>query len=157
MKPLRIGLVSRYYKISSGSPQNKRYVQSGKYWTSAGVSAGIDMSLGLINDIMGEKYTQTVMLDLEQPPVKGGSEHNTDKTIVESVRNMQNSALEPLLSPESISAKAKIDNEKYPVCGMALAGYADTVHYKYKIIGFCSARCKAVLQKNLIAYKLHTH
>ncbi|MBB5396128.1 DJ-1/PfpI family protein [Mucilaginibacter sp. AK015] len=130
---------------------DKRYVKSGKYWTSAGVSAGIDMSLGLINDIMGEEYTQTVMLDLEydpQPPVKGGSEHNTDKAIVESVRTMYDSALEPLLHPEMASAKTKINNAKDPVCGMALAGYADTVHFKGKIIGFCSARCKAGFQKN---------
>lgn len=140
--------------------EDKRFVQSGKYWTSAGVSAGIDMSLGLINDIMGPKYTQTVMLDLEydpQPPVKGGSEHNTDKSIVESVRTMYNSALEPLLHPESVSAKAKINNDKDPVCGMTLAGYADTVHFKGKIIGFCSARCKAGFQRAPTAYQSHSY
>lgn len=138
--------------------QDTRYVKSGKYWTSAGVSAGIDMSLGLINDIMGEKYTQMVMLDMEydpQPPVKGGSEHNTDKAIVESVRSMYNSALEPLLHPESAFSKIKIDNDKDPVCGMALTGFADTVHYKGKIIGFCSARCKNSFLSNPTAYKLH--
>jgi putative intracellular protease/amidase/YHS domain-containing protein len=132
------------------NPEDNRYVQSGKYWTSAGVSAGIDMSLGLINDIMGEKYTKTVMLDLEydpQPPVKGGGEHNTDKEIVESVRSMYDSALEPLLNPKSVSTKTKIDNDKDPVCGMALTGYVDTVHYKEKIIGFCSARCKNGFRK----------
>lgn len=140
--------------------EDSRYVKSGKYWTSAGVSAGIDMSLALVNDIMGEEYTKTVMLDLEydpQPPVKGGSEHNTDKAIVESVRTMYNSALEPLLHPEKSSAKAKIDNDKDPVCGMALAGYADTVHYEGKIIGFCSARCKNGFKKNPTAFELQTH
>lgn len=139
--------------------QNKRYVHSGKYWTSAGVSAGIDMSLGLLNDIMGEKYTQTVMLDLEydpQPPVKGGNEHNTDAAIVESTRAMYDSALDPVIHPEKSAAKAKIDNTHDPVCGMALAGYADTVHYKDKIIGFCSTRCKAGFQRSPTAYELHT-
>jgi len=139
--------------------EDKRYVQSGKYWTSAGVSAGIDMSLGLINDIMGEKYTQTVMLDLEydpQPPVKGGSEKNTDKAIVENTRSMYNSALQPLLHPE-ITSKIKIDNDKDPVCGMKLLGFADTVHYKGKIIGFCSARCKNGFLSNPTAYELHVH
>lgn len=138
--------------------EDKRYVKSGKYWTSAGVSAGIDMSLGLINDIMGEKYTQTVMLDLEydpQPPVKGGSEHNTDAAIVENARSMYNSALQPLLHPE-ITSKIKIDNDKDPVCGMALVGFADTVHYKGKIIGFCSARCKNGFIRNPTAYEVHT-
>ena len=139
--------------------EDKRYVQSGKYWTSAGVSAGIDMSLGLINDVMGEKYTQTVMLDLEydpQPPVKGGSEHNTDKDILENTRSMYNSALQPLLNPE-ITSKIKIDNYKDPVCGMKLVGFADTVHYKGKIIGFCSARCKNGFLSNPTVYELHTH
>ncbi len=138
--------------------EDKRYTQSGKYWTSAGVSAGIDMSLALVNNIMGEKYTQTVMLDLEydpQPPVKGGNEHNTDAAIIKSTRSMYDSALEPLLYPKITSAKAKIDNSKDPVCGMALAGYADTVHYKGKIIGFCSTRCKAGFQRNPTAYELH--
>ncbi|GEP52657.1 hypothetical protein FNO01nite_33290 [Flavobacterium noncentrifugens] len=35
-----------------------RYTHSGKYWTSAGVTAGLDMSLALINEIKGEKYTK---------------------------------------------------------------------------------------------------
>jgi YHS domain-containing protein len=99
-----------------------------------------------------------VMLDMEydpQPPVKGGSEHNTDKAIVESVRSMYNSALEPLLHPESEFSKIKIDNDKDPVCGMALTGFADTVHYKGKIIGFCSARCKNGFLSNPTAYELH--
>ena len=139
--------------------EDKRYVQSGKYWTSAGVSAGIDMSLGLINDIMGEKYTQTVMLDLEydpQSPVKGGSERNTDKAIVENTRSMYNSAIEPLLHPGSASSKIKIDNNKDPVCGMTLTGFTDTVQYNGKTIGFCSARCKNGFVKNPTAYELHT-
>ncbi|MBB5645733.1 DJ-1/PfpI family protein [Pedobacter cryoconitis] len=137
-------------------PQNKRYVKSGKYWTSAGVSAGIDMSLGLINEIRGEKYTQMVMLDLEydpQPPVKGGNEQNTDKNIVENVRSMYNSAITPLLHPEKTSANIKIDNDKDPVCGMSLsAGYADTANYKGKVFGFCSAMCKDAFKENPASY-----
>ncbi len=136
--------------------ENKRYVKSGKYFTSAGVSAGIDMSLALINEIMGEKYTQMVMLDLEydpQPPVKGGSEQNTDKQIVENVRSMYNSAIAPLIHPQSTSAKIKIDNEKDPVCGMSLsAGCADTLNYKGKVIGFCSAMCKKSFITNPVSY-----
>jgi len=136
--------------------ENTRYVKSGKYWTSAGVSAGIDMSLGMINEIMGEKYTQMVMLDLEydpQPPVKGGSEQNTDKNTVESLRSMYNSAVAPLLHPQTASKKIKIDNDKDPVCGMSLAaGYADTLNYKGKVLGFCSAMCKNSFKRNPAAY-----
>lgn len=132
--------------------EDKRFVQSGKYWTSAGVSAGIDMSLGLVKEIMGDKYAQTVMLDLEydpQPPIKGGSEHNTDKAIVEDVREMYDSAIDPVVHPGSRKATIKIDNDKDPVCGMSvLAGFADTVNYKGKVYGFCSKHCKEGFNKN---------
>ena len=42
--------------------QQKRYVRSGKYWTSAGITAGMDMGLALINEIRGENYTKASML-----------------------------------------------------------------------------------------------
>ncbi|SHG56765.1 DJ-1/PfpI family protein [Pedobacter caeni] len=137
--------------------ENKRYVKSGKYWTSAGVSAGIDMSLEMINEIMGEKYTQMVMLDLEydpQPPVKGGSEQNTDKNTVESMRSMYNSAIAPLLHPENPSStKIKIDNDKDPVCGMSLSAvYSDTLNYKGTVFGFCSSVCKQAFKKKPAFY-----
>ena len=126
--------------------EDKRYVQSGKYWTSAGVSAGIDMSLGLIQDIMGEKYAQMVMLDLEydpQPPVKGGNEHNTDQAIVADMRAMYDSAIAPVAYPERPRLAVKIVNQTDPVCGMSLsAGFADTLNYQGKIYGFCSKHCK---------------
>jgi putative intracellular protease/amidase/YHS domain-containing protein len=132
--------------------KDARYVHSGKYWTSAGVSAGIDMSLAVINDIQGKKYTQSVMLDLEynpQPPVKGGSVKNTDPALVEEMREMYNSAIAPLVHPEKTASMIKIINEKDPVCGMALNGaYADTINVKGKIYGFCSARCKASFKQN---------
>ncbi|GAA4910376.1 DJ-1/PfpI family protein [Mucilaginibacter defluvii] len=141
------------------SARDKRYVQSGKYFTSAGVSAGIDMSLAVVKDVMGEKYTQMVMLDLEydpQPPVKGGNEHNTDQAIVENMRDMYNSAVEPVLYPERTKAKPKIDNPKDPVCGMALStGYADTLHYHGKLYGFCSAHCKRAFKNAPVSFVRH--
>jgi putative intracellular protease/amidase/YHS domain-containing protein len=139
--------------------EDARYVHSGKYWTSAGVSAGIDMSLAVINDIQGEKYTQSVMLDLEydpQPPVKGGSVKNTVPALVEEMRGMYNSAINPLIHPEKTASMLKIVNAKDPVCGMALNGtYADTTSVQGKIYGFCSARCKASFQQNPDGYLKH--
>lgn len=79
---------------------DERYTNSGKYWTSAGVSAGIDMSLAIIQDIRGDNYTKMVMLDLEydpKPPIEGGSVENTDKAIVESLRAMYDSILLPFI------------------------------------------------------------
>ena len=64
----------------------RRYVQDGKIWTSAGVTAGIDMALAMVqylfrNDMTnGKDFTQAVMLDLEydpNPPVIGGSKSKT--------------------------------------------------------------------------------
>ena len=76
--------------------QDKRWVQDGKYWTSAGVTAGMDMSLALINNIRGEQYTKAAMLDLEydpQPPFRAGSEQNTEKAIVDMMRGMYDAGL----------------------------------------------------------------
>jgi transcriptional regulator GlxA family with amidase domain len=80
--------------------KQERYLQDGKYWTSAGVSAGIDMSLAIVNDLMGEKYTQAVMLNFEydpKPPVKGGSVENTDELVIDMMRSMYDKGLLPLI------------------------------------------------------------
>jgi YHS domain-containing protein len=38
---------------------------------------------------------------------------------------------------------AMIDNKRDPSCGMSVAaGIEDTVHYKGKVLGFCSKECK---------------
>lgn len=136
--------------------QNTRYTHSGKYWTSAGVSAGIDMSLALLNEIAGEQYTKAAMLGLEydpQPPFKGGSENNTDKNIVEAMRTMYDNGMKPALHPELAFKDLTFDSPKDLVCGMPVkAGVADTVHYKGKVYGFCSSECKKEFSKNPTTY-----
>lgn len=136
--------------------QDKRFVKSGKYWTSAGVTAGMDMSLALLNEITGEQYTRVAMLDLEynpQPPFKGGSEHNTSKEIVETMRKMYDGGMQTALHPELGFKDMKFENKKDPVCRMPLpAGVADTVNYNGKIYGFCSPGCKEGFKKNPAAY-----
>ncbi len=136
--------------------QNTRYTHSGKYWTGAGVSAGINMSLALLNEIAGEKYTKAVMLDLEydpQPPFKGGNENNADKNMVEGMRVLYDGGMETALHPEKVFKSMKFDNKKDFVCGMPItAGIADTVHYNGKVYGFCSTGCKDEFLKNPSAY-----
>jgi len=81
----------------------ERWVKDGKYWTSAGVTAGMDMALGIINELMGEKYTKGVMLDMEydpQPPYKAGSVRNTDKIVVDMMLEMYDMGLQPLIKAE---------------------------------------------------------
>jgi transcriptional regulator GlxA family with amidase domain len=77
----------------------KRWVRDGKYWTSAGVTAGIDMSLAIINELMGERYTQAAMLNLEydpDPPVTGGSVGTSPSIVVDLMREMYDMGLKPL-------------------------------------------------------------
>ena len=67
-------------------------------------------------------------------------------------------AAEKMSTPDSTTAKteasksydvALVDNRKDPTCGMPVtAGIGDTAHYKNKVIGFCSAECKAEFVKN---------
>lgn len=136
--------------------QNTRYAHSGKYWTATGVSAGIDMSLGLLNEITGERYTKMAMLDLEydpQPPFKEGGENNSDKDLVESMRAMYDGGMEAALHPEKMFKDIKFDNTKDLVCGMPVtAGVMDTAHYKGKIYGFCSTECEDEFLKNRERY-----
>jgi transcriptional regulator GlxA family with amidase domain len=57
-------------------PVQDRYVFDGKYATSAGVSAGIDMSLALAARLAGEETAQAIQLGIEyapDPPYNAGS------------------------------------------------------------------------------------
>lgn len=79
-------------------PKSKsRYVFDGKFVTSAGVTAGIDMSLAIIKKLYskdlnnGKDFTQAVMLDLQydpRPPVSGGSPEKTDASVFEGMQLM---------------------------------------------------------------------
>lgn len=76
-----------------------RYVKDGKYWTSAGVTAGMDMGFAIVNELMGEQYTQAAMLNLEydpHPPVVGGSVRNTAPVVKEMMEEMYDLGLQPL-------------------------------------------------------------
>ena len=80
--------------------KNERFVQDGKYWTSAGVTAGIDMSLAIMHDIWGEKYTQAVMLDMEYdpaPPITGGSPETTRPEVFQMMQSMYDMGIQPLI------------------------------------------------------------
>ncbi len=136
--------------------QNVRYAHSGKYWTSAGVTAGLDMSLALINEIRGEKYTKAAMLDLEYDPkpiYNAGSESNTDRDVVDMMRKMYDDGMGKLMHPELGFQGMKVDNTKDFVCRMSVTGgVADTVNYKGKVYGFCSIACKDEFKKKPSAY-----
>jgi transcriptional regulator GlxA family with amidase domain len=67
----------------------ERVVFDGKIVTSAGVTAGIDMALMLVERIAGPELAQAIQLGIEydpQPPFDAGSPHKAPAEIVEAVR-----------------------------------------------------------------------
>ncbi|MEQ9505102.1 MAG: DJ-1/PfpI family protein [Hyphomonas sp.] len=65
-----------------------RWVQDGKCWTSAGVSAGIDLTLALIADLYGTKAAMMAQLAIEydpHPPFNAGSTRTAPKEIIEAL------------------------------------------------------------------------
>ena len=90
-----------------------RWIQDGKYWTSAGVSAGIDMSLAIIDDLLGRKYTESVMLDLEydpKPPYNAGTPKKSDPLVADMMKEMYDMLMLPLINEE----QAKKQNKPLP-------------------------------------------
>jgi transcriptional regulator GlxA family with amidase domain len=81
-------------------PANERYTQDGKYWTSAGVTAAMDMSLAIMQDIYGDRYAQAIMLDMEydpQPPIKGGTPEKTNWAVNWMMKAMYDGGVNPLI------------------------------------------------------------
>jgi transcriptional regulator GlxA family with amidase domain len=69
---------------------NERYVRDGKIITSAGVSAGIDMSLYLASLVVSEIFAKTIQLAIEydpKPPFDSGSPEKAPKELVEIIRS----------------------------------------------------------------------
>jgi transcriptional regulator GlxA family with amidase domain len=70
-------------------PVPERVVEHGKIITAAGVSAGIDMALLLVQKMYGDEVAQTVQLGIEydpQPAFDSGSPEKAPEEIVEAAR-----------------------------------------------------------------------
>jgi transcriptional regulator GlxA family with amidase domain len=70
-------------------PEVGRWIEDGKIITAAGVSAGIDMALHLVNRELGPEVAQAIQLGIEydpQPPFDSGAPHKAPTAIVEAVR-----------------------------------------------------------------------
>jgi transcriptional regulator GlxA family with amidase domain len=71
-------------------PRQERYVFDGKYATSAGVSAGIDMALALSAKISGDTVAQSIQLGIEydpHPPFNAGAPASAPPEIVAAFRD----------------------------------------------------------------------
>jgi len=69
-------------------PVAERVVEQGKIVTAAGVSAGIDMALRLVQKMNGDEVAQAVQLGIEydpDPPLDAGSPEKAPKEIVDLV------------------------------------------------------------------------
>ncbi len=95
--------LKKYGAIKGG----ERYSIDGKYWTSAGVTAGMDMSLAIVMDNWGPKYAQGIMLDMEYdpaPPLNGGTPEKTNWLVRWMMNSMYDAGVNPLIdSLENIS------------------------------------------------------
>jgi transcriptional regulator GlxA family with amidase domain len=70
-------------------PTAERIVEHGKIVTAAGVSAGIDMALTLVQRMYGDELSQAIQLGIEydpQPPFDAGSPEKADPNVVAAVR-----------------------------------------------------------------------
>ncbi|PUZ24633.1 YHS domain-containing protein [Chitinophaga costaii] len=71
---------------------------------------------------------------------------NTASAPATSTTDTTTAAPTPAAMPAKAVSKfdaAMVDNKKDPSCGMPVkAGIEDTLHYKNKILGFCSKECK---------------
>jgi len=69
-------------------PTERRVVQTGKIMTAAGVSAGIDMGLVLVAELVGEDTAKAIQLAIEydpQPPFDAGSPSKVSPEILETL------------------------------------------------------------------------
>jgi cyclohexyl-isocyanide hydratase len=78
-------------------PVDARVVRDGNVITGAGVSAGLDFGLSVVEQLRGRPYAQALMLQAEyapQPPFAGGTVASTDPRIARALEGM----LSPVIS-----------------------------------------------------------
>lgn len=94
----RAGQMMTRYGAQFVMPQ--RYVADGKYWTSAGVSAGIDLSFALIAQLRGEPAAHAAMMRLHYrptPPIDAGSPEKTEDLVLDMMVQMYDYVMVPLI------------------------------------------------------------
>ena len=83
----------------------KRYVQDEKYWTSAGVSAGMDLSFALIAELRGKEAAREALLRLNynpSPPLDAGTPEKTEDLVLDMMHQMYDYQMLSLLQKEGI-------------------------------------------------------
>jgi transcriptional regulator GlxA family with amidase domain len=83
------------------TPTEQRVVVEGKVWTAAGVSAGIDLALALVDQVDGPMVAQAIQLGIEydpQPPHDSGAPSKATPEVRDLVAAVMTAAEEQLLS-----------------------------------------------------------
>lgn len=81
-------------------PTKERYTRDGKYWTSAGVSAGIDLSLALTQELFGTaamQHTRKLLAYDPAPPIAAGTSERSDPRVVDMMQQMYDYGMLPLI------------------------------------------------------------
>jgi cyclohexyl-isocyanide hydratase len=72
-------------------PVDARVVKDGKYVTGAGVSAGLDYAIALVEMLRGRAYAESLVLQAEyapEPPIRGGTLATTSKPVADVMTEM---------------------------------------------------------------------
>jgi transcriptional regulator GlxA family with amidase domain len=70
--------IDQFKSLNGVAAEDRRWVRDGNVWTSAGVSAGIDLTLGFIAAVDGEKAAEIVQKNAEYYPegrIYGSPDH----------------------------------------------------------------------------------
>jgi transcriptional regulator GlxA family with amidase domain len=87
---------------------NERVVRSGKIWTAAGVSAGLDLALALVDEIAGREQAEIVQLRLEydpHPPFDAGHPSKASRQVREKA---EQALADDARNPRDLIAAPKI-------------------------------------------------
>lgn len=81
----------------------ERYVQDGKLWTAAGVSAGLDLSVGLARELRGDAAAADMVertVYWPEPPIRAGTPATTDDRVLDMLHQMYDAMMMPLLTED---------------------------------------------------------
>jgi transcriptional regulator GlxA family with amidase domain len=84
-------IAQRFLPLFGAEPKrNRRVVRSGKIMTAAGVSAGIDLALALVEEIAGLERAEIIQLQIEydpEPPVDAGHPSKASQRVYRTARS----------------------------------------------------------------------
>ncbi|MBS1978817.1 MAG: DJ-1/PfpI family protein [Bacteroidetes bacterium] len=138
----------------------ERYTRDGKYITGAGVSAGVDLALFIVEQLEGEEVAKAIQLRIgyfPHPPFDAGSPEKSDPATVEMLSKMllgatqRNNTGAIGIREKSVQTIPNLD----PVCHMdVVETYTDSITYNGITYGFCSAMCKELFMEKPEKYLL---